>query len=321
MDNVAGLRSLMAAARDGSLSAAARRLKITQPAVSQQIAALEQLYGVELVVRGRNGVRLTEAGQVAVTHAEQVLAQLARMDDAMFALQSSEEGRLSVACPSLIAKTVLVPVLADLRRSYPKIKIDLKATDQLQDPIQNPYDLELRACRIGPAEGSIRKLAEIEQVLIASPGYLDRVGRPESLDGLSKLDYIQFKDDPDEKFLPLADGAQAPITIAFAAQMPDLMLHAVQNHLGIAALPRFFVSSQLEAGIVEEVLPTHPLAAKQLFLVRAPGTLGKSRRVAIFMDRFVEELANAQGFSLVPGLKQAVAAVSIRRTGDAKSRG
>ncbi|MBB4524847.1 LysR family transcriptional regulator (plasmid) [Rhizobium leguminosarum] len=311
MDNISGLRSLMAAAQDGSLSAAARRLNITQPAVSQQIAALEQLYGVELVVRGRNGVRLTEAGQIAATHAEQVLAQLAQMNEAMFALQSSEEGRLSVACPSLIAQTVLVPVLADLRRIYPKLRIDLKASDQIQDFAKNPYDLEIRACRIGPAEGSIRKLAEIEQVLIASPAYLDRTGRPKNLDDLAKLDYVQYKDDPDEKFLPLANGGQAPITIAFAAQMPDLMLHAVQNQLGIAALPRFFVHTQLEAGVIEEVLPAYPIATKQLFLVRAPGTLGKSRRVAIFTDRLVAELAAAPGFQLVSGLRGAIPVPSL----------
>lgn len=285
-------------------------MHITQPAVSQQIAALEQLYGVELVVRGRNGVRLTEAGEIASSYAEQVLSQLATMNDAMFALQSSAEGGLSVACPLLIAQTILVPVLADLRRKHPKLKIDLKARDQLQDSAETPCDLEIRACRLGPAEGSIRKLAEIEQVLVASPAYLSRTGRPTALSDLARLDYVQYKDDPEEKFLPLSSGEQAPITIAFAAQMPDLILHAVENHLGIATVPRFFVQSQLDAGAIEEVLPAHQIAPKQLFLVRASGTLGKSRRISIFTDRFVSELAATPGFRLASGLRASVGALS-----------
>lgn len=258
---------------------------------------------MELVVRGRNGVRLTEAGELAKSYAEEVLTQLARMNDAMSALQSSEEGGLTVACPLLIAQSILVPVLADLRRKYPKLKVDLKPSDQIQNLAVVATDLEIRACRVGPAEGYIRKLAEIEQVLVASPAYLQRVGRPKDIGDLARLDYVQYKVDPDEKFLPFADGSQAEITVAFAAQMPDLMLHAVQNHLGMTTLPRFFVQDLLASGTIEEVLPAHQIATKQLFLLRAPGTLAKTRRVAIFTERFVSELAAMPGFRLAPGLR------------------
>ena len=296
MDNLAALRSLMAAERDGSLSAAARRLGITQPAVSQHIAALEQFYGVELVVRGRNGVRLTEAGVLARGHAEEVIARIARMNDAMGALRTSDEGELTVACPLLIAQTVLVPVLADLRRLYPKLMVDLKATNQMQNLEIVAADLEIRACNIGPAEGYIRKLAEIEQVLIASPGYMQRVGHATGAADLQRMDYIQYKSDPDEKHLAFADGSLAPISVSFAAQVPDLMLHAVQNHLGIATLPRFFVQDHLDRGLLVEVLADQKIASKQLFLLRAPGTNAKGRRIAIFTERLMEQLAAVPGF-------------------------
>lgn len=302
MENLAALRSLVAAIEEGSLSAAARRLRITQPAVSQQIAALEEGYGVDLVVRGRNGIRPTEAGQLAMEHATEVLARLARMSDEISALQASAEGRLGLNTSLFLAQTVLVPVLADLRRDHPKLKLDLHASDSHQDMAETGADLALRAGSPGPGAGTVRKLADIELVLVASPTYLDRVGRPRDVDDLARLDYIQYKDDPEETLILMEDGRQAPVQVAFAAQMPNMIRHAVQSHLGFAKIARFFVNDLLDAGEMELVLPVLP-APKSIYLVRAPGTQGASRRVAIFVERLAAELQRVPGFRLAPDLR------------------
>jgi DNA-binding transcriptional LysR family regulator len=302
MENLAALRSLVAAIEEGSLSAAARRLRITQPAVSQQIAALEAGYGVDLVVRGRNGIRPTEAGLLAMDHASEVLARLARMSDELSALHASGEGRLGLNTSIFLAQTVLVPVLADLRRDHPKLKIDLHASDSHQDLAETGADLAVRAGSPGTGGGTVRKLAEIELVLVASPAYLDRVGRPRDLGDLARLDYIQYKDDPEETRILMEDGREAPVQVAFAAQLPNLIRHAVQNHLGFAKIARFFVHDLLETGEMELVLPTLP-APKAIYLVRAPGTQGASRRVAIFAERLAAELQRVPGFRLAPDLR------------------
>jgi DNA-binding transcriptional LysR family regulator len=303
MENLAALRSLVAAVEDGSLSAAARRLGISQPAVSQQIAALEQSYGVELVIRGRNGVTPTEAGTLAISHAGEILSRLARMGDELAALQSSGEGRLAVACSLIMAQTVLAPVLADLRRDHPRLKIDLKASDLVQGMTESGADIAVRSGSVGSDAGTVRKLAEIEQVLVTSPAYLERVGRPVDIRDLARLDFIQYKDDPEEKTILLADGQLAAVTVAFAAQMPNLMVHAVQSHLGFAKVPRFFVHDKLESGELVEILPDHAPASKPIYLIRAPGTQAASRRVTIFTERFVAQLARTPGFRLAADLR------------------
>jgi DNA-binding transcriptional LysR family regulator len=302
MENLAALRSLVAAIQEGSLSAAARRLGITQPAVSQQIAALEHGYGVELVIRGRSGIRPTEAGALAMVHATEVLARLARMGDELAALHSSPEGRLGVSCAPFLAQTVLVPVLAELRRDHPQLKIDLKTSDAMEDLSEIGADLAIRPGSPGPGAGTVRKLADIELLLVASPSYLDRVGRPRSASDLARLDYIQYKDDPEETTILLEDGREAPVRVAFAAQLPNLMRHAVQSHLGFAKVPRFFVQDLLERGEMEEVLPWRPFP-KPVYLIRAPGTQAASRRASIFTERFVAELARTGGFLLSPDLR------------------
>lgn len=302
METLSALRSLVAAVEEGSLSAAARRLGITQPAVSQQIAALEQSYGVDLVVRGRNGVRPTEAGSLAVAHAGEVLARLARLGDELAALQASGNGRLVVACAMLVAQTVLVPVLSDLRTTHPGLRIDLRASDAVQDLAEIGADLAIRTGSPGPGEGTVRKLAEIELLLVASRAYLDRVGRPTGPDDLQRLDYIQYKDDPEETSVQLENGRCATVRAAFAAQMPPLIRHAVTSHLGFAKAPRFFVQDLLEQGDIEELLPIRP-KPKSLYLVRAPGTAGASRRVAVFLDRVVTELARTPGFRMAVDMR------------------
>lgn len=303
MENLAALRSLAAAVQEGSLSAAARRLGITQPAVSQQIAALERSYGMELVIRGRNGIRPTEAGSLAVEHVAEVLARLARMGDELAALHASGEGRLGVACALLMAQTVLVPVLADLRRDHPGLRIDLKPSDTVEDLTEIGADLAIRAGSAGPGEGTVRKLAEIELLLVASPVYLDRVGRPRGIEDLARLDYIQYKDDPEETSILLEDGRRAPVKTAFAAQLPNLICHAVQNHLGFAKAPRFFVQALLERGEMELILPDTLPTPKPIYLIRAPGTQAASRRMAIFVERFLAQLARTPGFRLAPDLR------------------
>jgi len=306
MDNISALRSLVAAVQAGSLSAAARRLGITQPAVSQQIATLEQGLGVELVIRGRNGITPTEAGRLALEHATEVLDRLARMSADLSALQSQPVGRLSVSCAMLVAQTVLVPVLSDLRRTDPGLKIDVHASDALVDLTEAGIDLAIRAGNAGPGTGTVRKVAEIELLLVASSAYLDRVGRPTGPEDLQRLDYIQYKDDPEETSILLEDGRQAAVKPAFAAQLPNLVRHAVQSHLGFAKAPRFFMQDLLDSGEAEPVLPVRP-PSKPLYLIRAPGSRAASRRLAIFTERFLEEVGRTPGFRLAADLRPGAA--------------
>lgn len=302
MENIAAIHSLVTACETGSLSAAARRLGITQPAVSQQIAALERSLGLVLVIRGRNGIRPTEAGKLVASHGAEVLDRLSQMQDALADLKSVPEGRLSISCALLMAQTVLAPVLADLRSRYSKLKIDLHASDNVTDLTESGFDLAIQSSLSAVGNGTARKLADIDLCLVASKAYLDRVGRPRTRKDLEPLDYIQYRDDPDENEIVFSDSETAPVTVAFAAQMPNLLVHAVQNHMGFAKAPRFLVADLLACGQVETILPEYYIVPKPLYLIRATG-LATNRRVSLFIDRFILELAATEHIRLAPDLK------------------
>src|SRR5918911_1775259 len=115
MLDVRRLRVLRAVAQHGSFSAAADALSYTQSGVSQQIAALEREAGALLVQRNARGVRLTEAGEALVRHAEAILARLAEAEAELEAIAGLRGGRLRMAAFESAGATLIPPAIAEFR--------------------------------------------------------------------------------------------------------------------------------------------------------------------------------------------------------------
>jgi molybdate transport repressor ModE-like protein len=124
MLDVRRLRVLRAVAREGSISAAARALDYTQPAVSHHVARLEAEVGLALVVRAARGVRLTEAGERLVAHADAVLARLADAEEELAGLAGLRAGRVRLSAFPSGSATLVPPAIAALRRAHPGVRVD-----------------------------------------------------------------------------------------------------------------------------------------------------------------------------------------------------
>jgi DNA-binding transcriptional LysR family regulator len=123
MYDVKQLRVLKAVAEHGSFSAAADALSYTQPAISQQIAALEKRAGTMLVDRGSRGVRLTDAGQVLVEHAEVVIARLAAAEAELEAMAGVRGGRVRLSSFPTAGASLLPPAVAEFSRRHPEVEL------------------------------------------------------------------------------------------------------------------------------------------------------------------------------------------------------
>jgi DNA-binding transcriptional LysR family regulator len=123
MFDVKQLRVLKAVADHGSFSAAADALSYTQPAISQQIAALEKRAGTTLVDRGSRGVRLTDAGQALVDHAEVVLARLAAAEAELEAIAGIRGGRVRLASFPTAGASLLPPAVAEFTSRHPDVEL------------------------------------------------------------------------------------------------------------------------------------------------------------------------------------------------------
>ena len=125
MLDVRRMRVLREVAIQGSFSAAAEALSFTQSAVSQQIAALERETGTILVQRSARGVRLTEAGEALVRHAEAVLARLAEAEAELEAIAGLRGGRLRMAAFESAGATLMPLAIAEFRAQHPAIELTM----------------------------------------------------------------------------------------------------------------------------------------------------------------------------------------------------
>jgi DNA-binding transcriptional LysR family regulator len=125
MLDVRRMRVLREVAQRGSFSAAAEALSFTQSAVSQQIAALEREAGVVLVERSARGVRLTEAGEAVVRHADQILGRLAEAEAELEAIAGLRGGRLRMAAFESAAATIMPVAIAAFAKAHPAVELSM----------------------------------------------------------------------------------------------------------------------------------------------------------------------------------------------------
>jgi DNA-binding transcriptional LysR family regulator len=193
------LRYFIAVAEEATLVAAARRLGLAQPALTRQIHALENELGVDLLERGRNGVTLTPAGEVALVSARHVLRQVDHAVDRARASGEGIAGRCVICADErALATGLLGRVVERIRARYPAIEIDV---------IEGAALPQFRALELGDADVAIGLPAPVEYPLLASEAFdhdvFDAVAFADS-HPLAKRDAIELRELAQETFLCFA---------------------------------------------------------------------------------------------------------------------
>jgi DNA-binding transcriptional LysR family regulator len=167
------LRILVAVAKHLSLTRAAEELRLTQPAVSMQVKALEEMAGLPLVERVGRRVALTEAGVEMVHHAKAVLQVLAEAEDVLAALRGLKAGRVSIAVVST-AKYFAPKLLALFSRQHPEIELKLAVNNRdtvVQFLVENEVDLALMGTPPHHLETTAFRFAKHPLVIVAAPDH------------------------------------------------------------------------------------------------------------------------------------------------------
>lgn len=177
------LRYLLAIAASGSLTAAARRLRVSQPAISVAMRKLEARLGTPLLLRGQKGALLTPAGAELARHAEEVFGVLARAEERLRGLQSGDSGRFIVGCYHSFGAFYLPGVLTELTRSAPGIELSLweGTADQVRDAVvdRTVHFGVMVSPRPHPELVLVKLFRDVMGVFV--PGHLDRRERLEFL--------------------------------------------------------------------------------------------------------------------------------------------
>lgn len=185
-------RYFLAVVREGSYSAAARSLSVSQPTVSRRIAQLEGSLGTRLFEQGSDGLVTTEPGRRLVDYAEQLEETALRLRYEVEGLDDAASGSVTLSTTEGLATTWLVPRLSKLKRRFPKISINLIVTGGIVDIMRGEADVALRFGEMKSSDLMARRIAEPIAGIFASKDYLEEYGPPKSLDDLKSHKLVEM---------------------------------------------------------------------------------------------------------------------------------
>lgn len=268
-DPFTGLSAFLAVAEAGGFTGAAARLGVSPAAVSQAVKALEGRLGTLLFVRTTRRVGLTEAGAALLARVGPATAEIVAAVEAAGAMGSEPTGLLRLTVPRMAVPLVVEPVVAALRRSHPRIAVEIAVDDATVDVTARGYDAGIRIGEYVERDMvAVRLTRDIAWSVVGSPAYLDIRGRPERPEDLTGHEAIRYRF-PTSGVLYRwefeRDGRALTVDPpgSLIVNDGDLLLAFARAGLGLSYVADIAVAAELAAGELEQVL--------QPFLPRTPG--------------------------------------------------
>jgi DNA-binding transcriptional LysR family regulator len=290
MDLLAQMITFMRVLETGSLSAAARTQKLSLPAVSRQLSALESDLGTSLVARSTRRLHATEAGTRFYEHCQRVLREV---DEARSAVSSSAavRGTLVVSAGATVGTRFVLPSLEPLLRRHPQLRVELRLEDRVVDLIADAVDVAFRAGVPPPDSAAlvVQRVLLFKRVVVAAPKYLRAHGLirvPEELARHACLVQLGDAGALDRwELVRDGDGQTCQVTVRgrLKATLPSALLELARGGFGVALLPEWLVAADLQAKRLRRVLPSFssaPISAYALYRTSLRG----SPRVRAFLE-------------------------------------
>jgi len=281
------LRSLLAVAEAGSLTAAARQIGLSQPTLGRHIRALEAQLGQPLFTRAADGLRPTDAAADLLPHARTMRDAAERLALAAAAQGAGLAGAVRISAARIVAHYHLPPILAGLRARHPEIEIDLTATDATENLMFREADIAVRMYRPVEPELAARHIADLPMALYAARSYLDRAGRPATIEALLRLQWVGF--DRSDMILRAMAGLGVTAERSFFATRCDDQLvywNLVRAGCGVGGMQMRIAEAD---PAVERVAPFVALPPMPVWLTVAE-RLRASPRVRLVLDALAEGL-------------------------------
>ena len=257
MDLLAQMVTFVRVVETGSLSAAARAQKLSLPAVSRQLRALEEDLDASLISRSTRRLAVTDAGQRWYEHCVRILNEL---DNARGAVGESVRGTLVVSAAVTLGINRVVPRLAALIQRHPGLSIDLRLEDRLIDFAADAVDVAVRGGVPPPDTAAViaRPLMSFRRVVVASNGYLRRRGTPKEPDQLARHDcLIQSRSSgacDTWRLVRGTDVRSVNVRGALRTNAPLVMRSLACQGAGLAFLPEWLVDKDLADKRLRRVL-------------------------------------------------------------------
>lgn len=264
----------------GSFSAAARDLKIGQPAISKTIASLEERLGVRLLVRSTRRLTPTEAGVAFYERALRAITEADEADAAARGVAASLEGRLRIAMAVTFSRIHLVPRLAEFLDAHPRLELELVMDDRPRDLVAESIDAALRLGALTDSSLRARKLAQSERLVLASPAYLARRGTPATPADLLNHDaiiYSQWSGGEEWSFRRGTAETSIRLQRRLMITAAEGVRAAVISGQGFCIASHWMFAPELQSGEVVSILNEWTLLPLDLWVIYPSGRLTSTK--------------------------------------------
>lgn len=278
------LRTFVAVADAGGVSAAARRLGVAKSVVSRRLIRLEAELGVQLVARTTRGAALTEAGTIFRDYAARVCAEIDAAKETILPA-GDLRGRLRIAAPLSFGPTHFAPVLADMALLHPRLHIHACYTDRFVDLITEGYDCAIRVGYLPDSSLLARRVGPVRGKLVASPAYIRAHGAPDTIEELAVHSALM----QGTEAWQFMDGGKT-VTVRpqgrFKADNGTALVAAAIAGLGVAYLPDGLTDEHVASGALVPVMTRHPLPPAGIYVIRPPGQ-HPARKVRVLTEMLI----------------------------------
>lgn len=245
----------------GGFAAAERALGIPKSRLSRRISALEEEMGVRLLQRSTRRFAVTDVGTAVHRHAQTMLAEAQAAREVVDRLSAEPRGVIRVSVPVGLAQQMMPKLMPEFLARYPQVRVQMHVSNRRVDLINEGFDVAIRVRNKLDDDGSLvmRSFGQIQELLVASPKYLDRAGRPKDPEELKDHVTLSMSEDEARQRWELQDATGDLRRIDLKPRLsgfdfPMLMALATQG-IGITMLPETLCAEAIRNGELEVVLP------------------------------------------------------------------
>lgn len=283
-----GVEAFLSVAQHRSFRRAAAELGVTPSAISQAIRALEARVGASLFIRTTRSVGLTEAGERFFARARPAFEELVAASGAARELGQRPAGLLRLTVPRSVVPILLEPLIASFCEAYPEIEVELAASEELVDLAAGGFDAGIRMGQfITPDMIAVRLTKPLPLIVVGSPAYLARAGRPEHPDDLRAHACLRLRRSNGAlaSWSLTDNGRSVEIAVSgpFIAYDFPTMLGAAIEGVGLAQVPAPLASGAIAAGKLVRVLEQFSQMTPGVFLYY-PGHRQIMPKLRAFID-------------------------------------
>lgn len=251
-------RYFLAVAETGSLSAAARRLSVSQPTVGRQIADLEARLNTRLFDRASHGYHLTAAGETIQAHITEIDAGFAEVETLVSGLDLALSGEVSISATEGLGSGWLVEVLKSFQREHPAISFNLLLDVSVVDLRRGKADIALRLGNPVDPELIGRKVGEIGFGLYGAKSYFENKAAPKSLADLASHDFVKWRHQMTHfEFADYIDDISAKGRVVLRSDTVAAQVKAVEESMGLFVAPHYMISRnrRVQRVLTDEINP------------------------------------------------------------------